>query len=69
MSLHLEVRWQDDDGRWSSTFERLDVVDGLFYPCTLPGGITVEQARQLARASAGHPLERRPYTLRIGFSG
>lgn len=68
MSLHLEVRWQDDEGRWNTRAERLDVVDGMFYPSTVPDGITVEQAQQLARASSHSPLDRRAYALRIGFS-
>lgn len=67
MSLHLEVRWQDDEGRWTG-FERAECVGGMFYPGHLPDGVTVQQARELSRPSSHVMLKYRPYALRIGFS-
>lgn len=66
MSLHLELRWQAEDESWDG--ERVDCVDGMFSVRSLGHSLTVEQARQMAKASSFMKLERRPYALRIGFS-
>lgn len=63
MSLYLEVRLQDEAGKWSGPV-RHDAVNGTFPTA----GITVEEGQRAAKDFAHLQRDRRPFVLRIGFS-